>query len=36
MELIAKALIELAKPIGSMERDISRLKNATIPSPTEQ
>ena len=28
IELIAKALIELAKTIGSMERDISRIKNA--------
>jgi hypothetical protein len=27
LELIAKALIELAKTIGSMERDISRIKN---------
>jgi hypothetical protein len=28
VELIAKALIELAKTMGSMERDISRIKNA--------
>jgi hypothetical protein len=28
LELIAKALIELAKTMGSMERDISRIKNA--------
>ena len=28
IELIAKALIELSKTMGSMERDISRIKNA--------
>jgi hypothetical protein len=28
IELIAKALIELAKTMGSMEQDISRIKNA--------
>jgi hypothetical protein len=28
IELLAKALIELAKTLGSMERDISRIKNA--------
>jgi hypothetical protein len=28
VELIAKSLIELAKTLGSMERDISRIKNA--------
>jgi len=28
LELVAKALIELAKTIGSIERDISRIKNA--------
>lgn len=32
IDLIAKALIELAKTIGSMERDISRLKNAASGS----
>jgi hypothetical protein len=28
IELVAKAMIELAKTIGTMERDISRIKNA--------
>ena len=28
LELIAKALVELAKTIGSMEQDISRVKNS--------
>jgi hypothetical protein len=28
IELVAKALIELAKTIGSMEQDLSRVKNA--------
>jgi hypothetical protein len=28
IELIAKALMELAKTIGTIERDISRIKNA--------
>jgi hypothetical protein len=27
IELVAKAMIELAKTIGTMERDISRIKN---------
>jgi hypothetical protein len=27
IELIAKALIELAKTIGTIERDVSRIKN---------
>jgi phage shock protein A len=30
IESLAKALIELAKTIGSIERDISRIKNATV------
>jgi phage shock protein A len=29
IELIAKSLAELAKTLGSMERDISRIKNAS-------
>jgi hypothetical protein len=28
VELIAKSLVELSKTLGSMERDISRIKNA--------
>jgi hypothetical protein len=28
IELIAKAIVELAKTIGTIERDVSRIKNA--------
>jgi len=31
IELVAKAIVELAKTIGSMERDISRIKNSMSP-----
>lgn len=33
IDLIAKALIELAKSLGTMEQDISRIKNASKPEP---